>query len=91
MDKIFNHDDIISEFKEDFEIDLKEDSYEKIVPNLPLTNSARFIHDFSAVCFNQELYLSIYSGLLIIINFILECHWYCRCRWKTLFCDAIKS
>ncbi|XP_025419347.1 uncharacterized protein LOC112689735 [Sipha flava] len=48
MDKIFNHDDIISEFKEDFEIDLKEDSYEKIVPNLPLTNSARFIHDFSA-------------------------------------------
>lgn len=44
-----NQDDIISEFKEDFEFDLKDDSYEKIVPNLPLTNSARFIHDFSSV------------------------------------------
>lgn len=43
-------DDVISEFKEDFELDLKDDSYEKILPSLPLANSARFIHDFSAVC-----------------------------------------
>jgi integral membrane protein 2B len=45
---IFSPEDVISEFKEDFELDLKEDSYEKIMPNIPLTNSARFIHDFSA-------------------------------------------
>lgn len=53
MDKL-SQDDIINEFKEDFEIDLKDESYEKIVPNLPLTNSARFIHDFSAVCFFKK-------------------------------------
>lgn len=46
--QMMNPDDVISEFKEDFELDLKEDSYEKILPILPLANSARFIHDFSA-------------------------------------------
>lgn len=40
----------MNEFKEDFELDLKEDSYEKIVPLMPLASSARFIHDFSTVC-----------------------------------------
>lgn len=44
-------DDMISEFKGDFELGLKDDSYEKIVPVSPITSAARFIHDFSAVCF----------------------------------------
>lgn len=46
-----NPEEVISEFKENFEIDLKDDSYEKIDPVLPLGNSARFIHDFSSVSF----------------------------------------
>jgi len=48
-DQMMNPEDIISHFKEEFELDLKEDSYEKLVPVLPLTSAARFIHDFSAV------------------------------------------
>lgn len=52
MDKlnnpVINPEEVISEFKENFEIDLKDDSYEKIDPILPLGNSARFIHDFSS-------------------------------------------
>ncbi|XP_050438647.1 uncharacterized protein LOC126844469 isoform X2 [Adelges cooleyi] len=53
MERLNSHqlmgaDDVISEFKEDFELDLKDDSYEKIAPALPNANSARFIHDFSA-------------------------------------------
>lgn len=51
-----NPEDIISEFKEDFELDLKDDTYEKIIPVLPVTSSARFIHDFSSVSFFQEFY-----------------------------------
>lgn len=47
MNEINNQ--MISELKEDFEIDLQDDNYEKILPLLPLRNSARFIHDFSAV------------------------------------------
>jgi hypothetical protein len=61
--QMMNPDDVISEFKEDFELDLKEDSYEKILPILPLANSARFIHDFSAVYkikFIQNKLLFIY-------------------------------
>lgn len=50
-DELFSPDEVISEFKENFELDLKDDSYEKIMPMIPLTNTARFIHDFSAVCF----------------------------------------
>ncbi|XP_050528720.1 uncharacterized protein LOC126898569 [Daktulosphaira vitifoliae] len=46
--QMLGSDDAISEFKEDFELDLKDDSYEKIAPSLPNANSARFIHDFSA-------------------------------------------
>jgi len=47
--QMMNPEDVISEFKEDFELDLRDESYEKILPILPLANSARFIHDFSAV------------------------------------------
>lgn len=47
-DQMMNPEDIISHFKEEFEMDLKEDSYEKLSPVLPLTSAARFIHDFSA-------------------------------------------
>jgi len=55
--------DVISQFKEDFELDLKDESYEKILPILPLANSARFIHDFSAV-----IKTKILSILIFIIN-----------------------
>lgn len=60
--QMMNPEDVISEFKEDFELDLREDSYEKILPILPLANSARFIHDFSAVIIinNNFKYLNIY-------------------------------
>jgi len=60
--QMINPEDVISEFKEDFELDLKEDSYEKILPILPLANSARFIHDFSAVkIINKNVkYFNIY-------------------------------
>lgn len=46
-----NNEDIVSEYKGNFELDLRDDSYEKIVPVLPQSNYARFIHDFSAVCY----------------------------------------
>ncbi|KAL4134904.1 hypothetical protein QTP88_006592 [Uroleucon formosanum] len=46
--RMVNPEDVISQFKEDFELDLRDESYEKILPILPLANSARFIHDFSA-------------------------------------------
>lgn len=62
--QMMNPEDVISEFKEDFELDLKEDSYEKIIPILPLANSARFIHDFSSVIIIKTN-LSI---LIFIIN-----------------------
>lgn len=39
----------VSEIKEDIEIGLKDDNYEKILPLLPELNNARFVHDFSAV------------------------------------------
>jgi len=48
-DQFPNPEDIISHFKEEFELDLKDDGYEKLVPVLPLTSAARYIHDFSAV------------------------------------------
>lgn len=59
-----NSEDIISEYKENFELDLKDDSYEKIVPVLPQFNSARFIHDFSAVCY-IKIYIN-FCGVFII-------------------------
>lgn len=49
-DELSNSDGPLAELREEFEIDLKDDNYEKIVPVSPLGNSARFIHDFSAVC-----------------------------------------
>jgi len=43
-----NNSPVSSDGNDAFEIDLNEDNYEKINPLLPLGNSARFIHDFSA-------------------------------------------
>lgn len=61
-----NPEEVISEFKENFEIDLKDDSYEKIDPVLPLGNSARFIHDFSSVRF-----LFLFTAMYFYLQFIL--------------------
>lgn len=62
--RMVNPEDVISQFKEDFELDLRDESYEKILPILPLANSARFIHDFSAVIRKNK----ILRFLIFIIN-----------------------
>lgn len=49
MDSSLIPSDPISEMKEEFSIDLKDESYEKVLPILSLANTARFIFDFSKV------------------------------------------
>jgi len=63
--RMVSPEEVISQFKEDFELDLKDESYEKILPILPLANSARFIHDFSAVIIKKNS-----SILIFIINYL---------------------
>lgn len=48
-EQIINPEEIISHFKEEFELDLKDESNEKLNPIIPLNSAVRFIHDFSAV------------------------------------------
>lgn len=64
--RMVNPEDVISQFKEDFELDLRDENYEKILPILPLANSARFIHDFSAVIRKNK----ILRFLIFIINLL---------------------
>lgn len=49
MDSSLIPGDPIAETKDDFSLDLKDESYEKTLPILPLASTARFIHDFSEV------------------------------------------
>jgi len=58
-----NNPPVSSDGNDAFEIDLNEDNYEKINPLLSLGNSARFIHDFSAVCF---IFILNYKSLCIM-------------------------
>jgi len=47
-EQLINSEDIFSHFKEEFEMDLKDESYENLNPILSLNSAVRFIHDFNA-------------------------------------------